>query len=211
MLRRWGRLSTCWWLGKVFMACRSWVMVERIRLTGMASAKSWVVRLNTHAVATRWTCREEGWLFMVPSTSCKKINQKKKTNMIVPAQWNNLRKGLDDTFYCIFCPPQKKNLKKVWCLLQHIIFRLQEIVSVSGLEREKPDILNNSRNSKLNFSFHNLHKVFRNTGYLGWRWKPFWDFLSTFVEYIHHLWFSKRILKLVIPLNALLSLCLNPI
>ena len=61
---------TWWWLGKVFMALSSWVMAEVSRLTGMASARSPVVRLNAHAVATRWTCREVGWLRMALSTSC---------------------------------------------------------------------------------------------------------------------------------------------
>lgn len=71
-LKHWAHPLTCWLLGKVFMAYSSWVTVELSRLTGISSARSWVVRLNTHAVATRWTCREVGWLCIPLSTSYRK-------------------------------------------------------------------------------------------------------------------------------------------
>lgn len=64
--RRW---LTCGCFGKVFMAHSSWVTVELSRPRGKASARSWVVRLNTHAVATKWTWGEAGWLCIALSTS----------------------------------------------------------------------------------------------------------------------------------------------
>ena len=70
--RHWECRLTCWWLGKVFMAYSNWVTVELSRLMGIASARSRVVRLNTHAVATRWTCREVGWLCIPLRTSYRK-------------------------------------------------------------------------------------------------------------------------------------------
>lgn len=70
--RHWECRLTCWWLGKVFMAYSNWLTVELSRLMGIASARSRVVRLNTHAVATRWMCREVGWLCIPPSTSYRK-------------------------------------------------------------------------------------------------------------------------------------------
>ena len=71
-LKQWAYPQTCWCLGKVFMAFSSWVTVELSSLTGIASAMSWVVRLNTHAVATKWMCGEAGWLCMALRTSCRK-------------------------------------------------------------------------------------------------------------------------------------------
>ena len=65
------RRGTWAWPGKLCMASSSWWAAAASRGGGRAWARSRVLRLKTHADATSCTRREEGWLLMASSTSCR--------------------------------------------------------------------------------------------------------------------------------------------